>query len=136
MEDALDGGRGECHLRHPAVAAVVETALLFFDGQRYHLHAWVVMPNHVHALFTPSAGWSMSHIVGGWKSFTAKEANKLLRRAGQFWQEDYFDRFIRSEEHFADAVGYIENNPVKAGLCAAPEEWPFGSSRRRQTPSG
>jgi REP element-mobilizing transposase RayT len=131
IEEALDNGWGECHLRNPVVAGVVETALLFFDGERYHLHSWVVMPNHVHALFTLSPGRSLSGVVGGWKSFTAKEANKLLSRSGQFWQEDYFDRFIRSEEHLSDAAAYIEHNPVKAGLCVRPEDWPFGSARRR-----
>ena len=73
----------------------MENALLFFDGARYAIHAWVVMPNHIHVLFTPTPGWSLSDILSSWKSFTAKEANKVLLRSGQFWHEDYFDRFIR-----------------------------------------
>ncbi|HET6571967.1 MAG TPA: transposase, partial [Fimbriiglobus sp.] len=130
-EAFLDTGYGACHLRDERVGALVETALLFFDAQRYHLHAWVVMPNHVHTLFTPTSGHGLSDIVGSWKSFTAKQANKLLGRSGQFWREDYFDRFIRDEEHFAGASEYIEINPVKAGLCVQSEDWPFGSARRR-----
>ena len=133
IERHLDSNSGACHLRHSAVAVMVESALLFFDDDRYHLHAWVVMPNHVHALFTPLASRSLSDIVGGWKSFTAKAANKILARGGRFWQEDYFDRFIRSESHFADAVEYIENNPMKAGLCDRPEAWTFGSARLWRT---
>jgi REP element-mobilizing transposase RayT len=129
-EAFLDSGFGECHLRDERFGALVENALLFFDAERYHVHAWVVMPNHVHTLLTPTTGHSLSDIVGSWKSFTAKQANELLGRAGQFWQEDYFDRFIRDEEHYARAVEYIEMNPVKAGLCTRPEEWPFSSARR------
>jgi REP element-mobilizing transposase RayT len=109
----------------------VESALLFFDAKRYRLHAWVVMPNHIHVLFTPIISWSLSDIVGSWKSFTAKEANKLLHRSGQFWQKEYFDRFIRTAEHFGYALDYIENNPVKAGLCLSPANWPLGSARYR-----
>jgi REP element-mobilizing transposase RayT len=129
VETLADAGHGACHLREPLVASLVERSLLCFEGVRYGLRAWVVMPNHVHALLTPKADESLSRILWSWKSFTAKEANKLLGRAGQFWQEDYFDRYIRDEGHFNGVVRYIEANPVKAGLCGAPEEWPFGSAR-------
>jgi REP element-mobilizing transposase RayT len=131
MEVYLDAGHGACHLRNPRIGLLVESAFLFFDGLRYHLHAWVVMPNHVHLLFTPAVGRSLSELVKAWKSFTSKEANRILGRGGQFWQADYFDRFIRDEEHFARATEYIENNPVKAGLCARPEDWPWSSARFR-----
>jgi hypothetical protein len=65
------------------------------------------------------------------KSFTSREANKLLERRGQFWMEDYFDRYVRNYQHFQNAIRYIENNPVKAKLCLRPEDWPFGSASRR-----
>jgi hypothetical protein len=55
------------------------------------LHAWVVMPNPVHGLFTPEAGFTLVGNLHSWKSFTPKEANRLLSRSGQFWQEEYFD---------------------------------------------
>lgn len=129
LEAFLDTGCGECHLRDPRVATLVEGALLFFDGARYALHAWVVMPNHVHVLFTPANGWSLSDVVGSWKSFTSKEANKFLGRAGRFWQPDYFDRYVRNEQHFLRVVEYIEFNPVKAGLCEWPTDWSLGSAR-------
>jgi REP element-mobilizing transposase RayT len=130
IEDYLDRGAGESLLRDARVARLVEGALLYFDGQRYRVHTWVVMPNHVHVLFTPLEGWALSRIVGSWKSFTAKQACRLLNRRGSFWQEDYFDRFIRNGQHFAKAKNYIELNPVVAGLCAAQEDWEFGSARR------
>ena len=128
IEEALDRGHGACHLRNPEIARIIEEAFLHFDGTRYRLHAWVVMPNHVHVLITPLYGNSLSSIVHSWKSFTAKEANKLLGRAGPFWQSDYFDRFIRNEEHWQRVIAYIHENPVRAGLCATPEEWPYSSA--------
>ena len=131
VDEYTDRGFGECHLGRTDVAAIVENALLHFADTRYQLHAWVVMPNHVHALFQPKEGWSLSTIMHSWKSFTAHQANRLLRRTGQFWEPDYFDRFIRDEEHFNRVVEYIENNPVKAGLCVKPTDWLFGSARRR-----
>jgi REP element-mobilizing transposase RayT len=131
IEGYLDAGHGACHLRDPRVADLVQNALLYFDGTRYRLHAWVIMPNHVHVLFTPVEGESLSAIVHSWKSYTAKEANRLLGRQGQFWEEDYFDRFIRNEEHFAAVAAYIESNPVKAGLCGCNEEWRYSSAGYR-----
>ena len=107
---------------------MTERALLHFDEARYRLHAWVVMPNHVHVLITPFEGFTLSTILHSWKSYTAKEANRLLHRNGQFWQEEYFDRYIRTEEHYRRAVEYIESNPVMAGLCKKKEDWPFGSA--------
>jgi REP element-mobilizing transposase RayT len=111
------------------VAELVEGALFHFNEQRYRLYAWVIMPNHVHVLFLPLNGCSMSKIVGSWKSFTSKKANQLFGRRGKFWKEDYYDRFIRDADHFHDIVTYIELNPVKAGLCGRPEDWRFGSAR-------
>lgn len=132
IEVYLDKGFGQCWLREPRIANLVQTALLYFDGDRYHLHAWVFMPNHVHALLTPCASWGLSEILHSWKSYTTHQANRLLARQGKFWQEESFDRYIRDEQHFAAAVEYIEANPVKAGLCARSEEWQFGSATRRK----
>ena len=107
---------------------MVQDSLLKFDGSRYHLFSWVVMPNHVHCLMTRFEEYELSAILHSLKSFTAHEANKTLRREGQFWIEDYFDRYIRNAEHFEKTVKYIENNPVKAGLCLRPEDWPYSSA--------
>jgi len=110
---------------------MVQSAVLHFEGERYQIHAWTVMPNHVHVLFTLFDGWSLSDVLGSWKSFTAHAANKILGRSGQFWMEDYFDRYIRDLDHFERITQYIENNPVKAGLCEKSEDWPFGSAHPR-----
>ncbi len=128
IEETLDRGTGRCWLRRPEIAALVKDALMHFNGMRYKLHSWVIMPNHVHVLITPLHGNSLSSILHSWKSFTAKKANEILGHDGAFWQAEYFDRMIRDERHFHAAIEYIHNNPVKAGLCASPDEWPFGSA--------
>ena len=132
-EKYLDAGHGECWLRNPAIARLVETALLHFDGQRYRLLAWCVMPNHVHALIETREGFPLADILHSWKSFTAKQANKTLGRSSEFWQREYFDRYIRHAEHFQSAIAYIEENPVKAGLARVKTEWPWSSAKVRAT---
>ena len=128
FEALLGAGYGECLLGRPKIAALVENALLYFDGTHYRLHAWRVMPNHVHVLVTPLAGFSLSSLLHSWKSFTAKAINLALARRGPVWFEDYFDRRIRDEAHYAAALAYIENNPVAAGLCSRITKWEFSSA--------
>jgi len=129
IEEYLDTGAGSAYLRDERIAQIVEQNMLYFDNDRYRIHAWVVMPNHVHVLLTPCGGYSLSSIVHSWKSFTAKAANRILQRTGEFWQPDYFDRYIRDERHFAAAVAYVEGNPTRAGLCKRNDEWSFSSAR-------
>src|SRR5205814_7667603 len=81
IEEYLDAGHGQCWLRRPEIAALVEGALLHFDTQRYLLLPWCVMPNHVHALIETTAGWPLDGVLHSWKSFTSQEAGKILRRA-------------------------------------------------------
>jgi REP element-mobilizing transposase RayT len=131
IEKYSDAGHGACYLRNPSVASMVQDSLIHFDGVRYHLHAWVVMPNHVHWLFTPMGEYKLKQIMHSVKSDCANEANLILDRSGTFWMADYFDRWIRNEQHFKNAVRYIENNPVKAGLCRKPEYWPWSSAHWR-----
>jgi len=128
VEQALDSSYGACHLRIPKIAKVVQDAILRFDGKRYCTYAWVIMPNHVHILVSTFENISMSSIIHSWKSFTATAANRSLGLKGKFWQEDYYDRFMRNEKHYNAVHAYIVNNPVKAGLCLVPEEWAFGSA--------
>ena len=123
IEKYSDEGKGACWLRKPEIAEIVENALLHFDGERYRLLAWCMMPNHVHVLIETMNGFPLGTVVHSWKSFTAKECNKTLQRTGEFWMPDYFDRFIRDARHLRAVVDYIANNPVKAGLCGKPEEW-------------
>ena len=122
-----DAGHGACHLRQPEIARLVQDALLHFDGDRYRLLAWCVMPNHVHVLIEQTPDHRLADVVQSWKSFTAKRANRMLGRDGPFWARDYFDRYIRDESHFEATRRYIHENPVRAGLCAAAADWPWSS---------
>jgi REP element-mobilizing transposase RayT len=90
-----------------------------------------MMPNHVHVLIETLSGHSVSAIVHSWKSFTANQANRTLARAGRLWAPDYFDRYMRNAHQLSATFDYIESNPVKAGLVAAPELWRWGSARQR-----
>jgi len=128
----LDQGHGECWLRDPRLAQLVEDTLLHFDGRSYRLLAWCVMPNHVHALVELQPEHTLAGILHSWKSYTASEANRWLGRRGAFWQREYQDRFVRNEEHLQQAMEYIEQNPVKTGLGASPEHWRFSSAHHRQ----
>jgi REP element-mobilizing transposase RayT len=129
IEDYLDQGLGAVWLKDKRIGELTQNALRHFDGSRYRLHAWVVMPNHVHVLLTPQA--EIAGILHSWKSFTSKKANKILQREGHFWQAEAFDRYVRDEKHFKRAWEYIEENPVKAGLCERPEAWPWSSAAAR-----
>jgi putative DNA methylase len=126
IAQALDAGYGSCILRDPVLAQIVEDALLHFDGVRYRLHEWAVMPNHVHVLVTPLHGYALSSIVHSWKSFTAKAINRVQGGSGTVWQEDYFDRLVRDEAHYERVAAYVRGNPAQAGL---PEEAWVGSMR-------
>ena len=131
IELYLDQGYGQCYLKQPRVAQLVQRSLLFWDRERYKLSAWVVMPNHVHALLTPCAGCELSGILQSLKSYTANEANKVLVRRGKFSQQESFDLYIRNSKHFLSVLRYIENNPVKSRLCGRPEDWPYSSASFR-----
>ena len=128
IEKFLDSGYGECFLKKREVAKVVKDSLEKYNGERYKLFAWVIMPNHIHLLLKPINDWALEKILHSFKSFTATEANKILQRNGKFWMRESFDRYIRDYEHFEKTWRYIENNPVKAGLCKKSSDWEFSSA--------
>ncbi len=129
LQEYLDAGYGSCWLREPRIAALIEATLWYHDGVRYRLLAWVVMPNHVHVIFHQMEGHTLPEVVHSWKSYSAREANKLLGREGAFWYRDFHDRFMRNERHLERAIAYVHANPVRAGFVSVPGEWPFSSAR-------
>ncbi|TAG08987.1 MAG: HsdR family type I site-specific deoxyribonuclease [Verrucomicrobia bacterium] len=116
IDEWLDQGSGACVLRDPGNAKIVADALRHFNGERCELASFVVMPNHVHVLFRPRKGHLIEEIMKSWKGFTAREINKRMGTKGKLWQEEYWDRLVRSERHFLKYADYIRNNPVKAKL--------------------
>ncbi len=108
----LHAGCGSCCLAESATSAIIENALLCFDGQRYQLGTYVVMPNHVHVLVSPLPGHELSAILHSWKSFTSNAVNKLLSRRGKLWQDESFDHLVRDDSSYRRFIAYIEGNPA------------------------
>jgi REP element-mobilizing transposase RayT len=135
IEQYLDNGAGACHLQNPAIARVVAETLLLFEGKRYRLFAWCIMPNHVHVVTRLFPGQILASVVHSWKSYTAKEANKVRHATGSFWQREYYDHLVRDEDELERAVRYVLENPVNAGL----KDWPWvaaGGQGARPTAGG
>lgn len=133
IESYLDSGFGSCLLREPKCAEMIQNALLFNDGKRFDLKAWVVMPNHVHFLARFEQGQTLSAALHSIKSFTSNQIKRVYPDHGLVWQRESFDRYIRNEEHYNRTVQYIEENPVRARLCSSAELYPFSSSYRPST---
>ena len=121
IERYLDAGHGKCWLSDQRVATAVRDALQHFQGERYELDAWCIMPNHVHVVVRPKESHTLSEILHTWKSFTAKDANRLLNRCGSFWQHESYDRLIRNESELKNQTRYVLENPEKASL----KNWPW-----------
>lgn len=114
--DSLDEGHGSCVLRRPELAKIVADSLWHFDGERYRLLDFIVMPNHVHLLAAFVDESAMLKQCESWKHFTATQINRALKQKGRFWQQDGFDHLVRSEEQFRYLRQYIADNPRKARL--------------------
>ncbi len=112
----LDQGSGSCVLKDPSNAKIVADALRHFDGKWYEIASFVVMPNHVHVMFRPLGRHTLVKIVKSWKGFTAREINKRIGKTRALWQDEYWDRLIRSERNFSKVEEYIRENPVNARL--------------------
>ena len=121
IEKILDAGAGECLLMNAKVARVVANALNEFNGTRYRLFAWVMMPNHVHVLFQTIGKGSLAAVLHSWKSYSAKAANQILGRSGEFWQREYHGHLIRNRDEFDRAIRYVMKNPGNVGL----KDWPW-----------
>ncbi len=112
----LDHAEGECLLRRPEIGRVVSDAMNFFNGDRYRLLSWCVMPNHVHGVLQPIDGHELSETLHTWKSFTAHKINELLGRSGVVWQDEYYDHLVRDEDDLKHCVEYAWANPDHAEL--------------------
>jgi len=130
IEQFLDNNYGACHLRNPVVAEELANALRYFDQKRYRLFAWCIMPNHVHVVVNLLPVEALATMVHSWKSFSAKQANRILGLKGRFWQREYYDHLIRGEGEFERAVRYVAENPVKANLKDWKWVWVRGRDAR------
>jgi REP element-mobilizing transposase RayT len=130
VEEYFDRGAGSCSLHDPRIGELVGNALRFWEGKRYRLIAWCVMPNHVHVVCRLLPGQNLSKVLQGWKSFTARRANEILGRSGAFWQREYYDRLIRDGDELERAVRYVVSNPERAGLKGWRWVWCAGEDAR------
>ncbi len=112
----LDKGYGECVLRQPELARIVADSLLHFDGTRYYMGDFIVMPNHVHLLTCLIGDTEIEKQCYSWKKFTACKVNRSLGDSGRFWQEESFDHLIRNPDEFEWLRRYVAQNGTKAGL--------------------
>jgi REP element-mobilizing transposase RayT/galactokinase/mevalonate kinase-like predicted kinase len=135
LDKELDRGYGESVLKETLVADIVESALHHFDGERYWLGTYAIMPNHVHALVRPVMQHKLPDILHSWKSFASHAIGKARGRTGTFWQDESFDHIVRDERQLERFGLYIAENPGKAHL--APGTFRLGGGlATRQEASG
>jgi REP element-mobilizing transposase RayT len=124
LDRRLDQGSGVCYLGEPRISKIVEDAIRFFDGTRYYLDDFSVMPNHGHSLLKPFEDYPLFAILHSCKSFTGNLINRELDLEGSFWMPESFDRIVRSWNDLLQTRNYIRQNPSKAGL--KPEQYRLG----------
>ncbi len=116
FHELLDAGHGECLLARPPIAEIIVMQLKAGHGTNYHIDAWVIMPNHIHALIEPLGNCTLGRILQRLKGASARMINQALGRSGTFWQAETFDHIVRSEAQLDHYRRYIAGNPDKAGL--------------------
>jgi REP element-mobilizing transposase RayT len=125
VDKKLDQHSGECHLQDDWIAEQMQGALQYFDGKRYRLFAWSIMPNHVHVVFQKEPDWKLAEIIHSWKSYVAHQVRGSVEMP--LWRPDYFEHLIRTVEQLERICSYVIHNPDVAGL----NDWPWVG-----TPSG
>ena len=147
-DEYLDKDSSVNWLSNPQISRIIQHNLYHHAGSKYSLWAYVIMPNHVHLVLQPEEAWlkptgkehnkkakyekgSLSSILHSLRSYTAKEANKILGRTGKFWQGEAYDHWIRDNGELQRIIRYVENNPAQAGLVRNPEDWQFSSAYDR-----
>lgn len=139
-DEYLDKNRSVEWLLEPRISKIVQDNLYYHAGKKYSLWAYFIMPNHVHVVLQPNEAndkkaqyesGSLSAILHSLRSYTAKEANKVLDRKGTFWQSEAYDHLVRDNNELQRIIYYVENNPVRAGLVRNPEDWQYSSAYDR-----
>ena len=118
-EDFLDTCQGRCLLRRPELAKIVADSLMHFDGVRYRMGDFIVMPNHVHFMAAFSDPDGMEEQFDSWMHFTAYKIHQAIGEKGHLWQQEPFDHLVRSESQYEYLRQYIADNPMKARLAGS-----------------
>lgn len=112
----------------PRARDLVFNHCLYEHNRRVHMHAFVVMPTHVHTVFTPlederGERYHIATITNSIKGASAHSVNRLLKRKGHMWQDESFDHVVRKFERLEMHIEYIRQNPVEAGIVKRPEDY-------------
>jgi REP element-mobilizing transposase RayT len=106
----LDAGYGSCVLAQPKICQLMQDVLSFFNGRRYLLGKYIVMPNHIHVLVKPLPNFELDRILHSWKSFSANQINKMSGSRGRVWHPESFDHIVRSAAHLEHIERYMGDN--------------------------
>ena len=124
FDKELDKSNEPYWLQEKAIAEIVKESIQFFEEKEIITHAYCIMPNHLHWVFTHKEEaevlWT---VLQRMKSFSAKEANKILKSNGKFWEEESYDHIVRDTKEFDNIVLYTLQNPVKAGFVKEWKDW-------------
>lgn len=116
VECYLDSGHGSCVFKNHKVAEFMRDCLLHFHDQRYSIHAWCIMPNHVHCIVQPYQGYPLNSILKSWKSFSTKQINTILGWSGKLWQSEGYEHTLNNNNEYDRATEYILTNPERVHL--------------------
>lgn len=111
-ERLLDNNHGSCILREPHIRSCLADSIMYFDGIRYHVKAFVIMPNHVHLLIQLFIGHDLDIVMKSIKGYSARKINRILGTSGIIWQRENRDTLIRNEVHYENCINYIRRNPL------------------------
>lgn len=126
IEHYLSSGYGECVLKDDEAAIIVKSTLEHDNEQLYLLHAWCIMPNHVHVIFhILDEETSLSDIIQAWKSVSSHRINRLLHRKGDLWQADCYNHIIRTHEEYVNQLDYVWNNPGNNVIYDENRRWRY-----------
>lgn len=131
IDSALDQSLSGYVFEKPEFADIMQDSLRYFEGKRYDLQAWCVMPNHIHAVVIVYPDALLGKVVQSWKQATALRINSILAKNGPVFAPDYFDRYVRDLPQAERLIHYVEANPVKAGLCAQAQDWRWSSAHAK-----
>jgi REP element-mobilizing transposase RayT len=123
LQHVVLSGKEGVDLTTFGLADLIEVSLLHYDKQRYCLHAWCIMPDHVHIYIVFSPSQLLGRNVLEWKSWITRNWQKKTNSKAIIFSPDYFDRYSRTLDQASRAIGYIEHNPAVAGYVVSPEQW-------------
>ena len=133
LERALARADGFCPFKNAAAALHMMAFLEAYDYEGLSFNQWVIMPNHLHLITSPISCRGIEDFIAKWRRFKSRSAraiNQVLERNGPFWQSSWYDRWIRDPAELNKWSDYLAQNPMKAGLCVSPEDFPYLRPRR------